>query len=270
MINHFLLSSLDWVKLFVFSISTLFFLSVFSSVCHAVLPDFVTVFEANVGSVVTIKVEKENQKEGMDSKDDGSVSRHPKLAEDSKLKQFFEKHFNGKQGRDIAIGAGVVATTDGYLFTASHLVGNAKKIWVLMDENIKRKAKLIGKDGQSDIAIIKIKAKRLKVPVMGNSNQLKVGQWVMSIGTPFGFEKSASQGIISALNRQLPNSTSVLFIQTDVAVNPGNSGGPIFNTQGELIGINSQIYSKYGGYQGVSFAVPIENALDVLKKFVKQ
>ena len=170
------------------------------SMVLATLPDLVKPFEDNVDSVVTINVTKETGKDpnnGQDVNEAGGATL-PKVEETSKLRDFFNKHFNGNRHREVATGAGVVIAENGYLLTASHLVKNARKIWVLMDEGKEVKAKLVGMDEVSDIALLKIAKTGLKVPRIGQTAALKVGQWVLSIGTPFGFEKSASQGIVSA------------------------------------------------------------------------
>lgn len=232
----------------------------------AQLPDFTRIVEQNLASVATVSVKKKLPKRG---EKPGEIAPLPEVPEDSKLKEFFGRFFEGQGGsrRMKAVGSGLVISSDGRLFTAAHLVKDATRITVRLEGNKDYPATLLGLDDPSDIALLKISASGLRVPRFGHSGKLKIGQWVLSIGAPFGFEKSASQGIISALNRKLSARNPVRFLQTDVAVNPGNSGGPLFNINGEVIGINSQIYSRSGGYQGVSFAVPIETALAIAKRF---
>ena len=160
-------------------------------------------------------------------------------------------------------GSGFIISPDGYILTNAHVVDHADHVTVGLTDRREFKAKVVGSDRQSDIALLKIDAKDLPTVKLGNSRNAQVGEWVVAIGSPYGFENSVSAGIVSAKARSLPDSSYVPFIQTDVAVNPGNSGGPLFDLSGKVIGINSQIYSQTGGYQGLSFAIPIEVALNV-------
>ena len=162
-----------------------------------------------------------------------------------------------------AQGSGFIIKPDGHILTNAHVVGNGGEVTVRLTDKREFKAKVLGVDPRSDVALIKIEAKDLPVVQIGNPDKAKVGEWVAAIGSPFGFENSISAGIVSAKGRALPDESYVSFIQTDVAVNPGNSGGPLFNLNGEVIGINSMIYSRTGGYMGVSFAIPIDVAMDV-------
>jgi serine protease Do len=165
-------------------------------------------------------------------------------------------------------GSGFIISADGYVLTNAHVVNGTDEVVVLLNDRRELPAKIVGVDERSDVAVLKIEAANLPTVQVGNSDQLHVGDWVLAIGSPFGFDHSATQGIVSALSRNLPDGTYVPFIQTDVAVNPGNSGGPLFDLQGNVVGINSQIYSRSGGYQGLSFAIPINlamNAVDQLK-----
>jgi serine protease Do len=160
-------------------------------------------------------------------------------------------------------GSGFIIQPDGLILTNAHVVEGATRVTVQLTDRREYSAKVIGVDKVSDVAVIKIPAGNLPTVNMGNSNSLVVGQWVLAIGAPFGFENSATAGIVSAKGRTLPDSGYVPFIQTDVPINPGNSGGPLFNMQGQVIGINSQIYSRTGGYMGVSFSIPINVAMQV-------
>jgi serine protease Do len=168
-------------------------------------------------------------------------------------------------------GSGFIVTPDGYILTNAHVVSDAEQVTVKLTDRREYLATVVGVDERTDVALIKIDAKNLPVARMGDPSKLKPGEWVLAIGSPFGFENSVTAGVISGTSRPLPNgdSTYVPFIQTDVAVNPGNSGGPLFNLQGEVVGINSQIYSRTGGYMGLSFAIPIDVALDVRDQLVK-
>src|SRR5690242_1418967 len=179
------------------------------------------------------------------------------------------------QGGDMirkGVGSGFIISPDGYILTNAHVVDNAGEVMVKLTDNREFKAKVVGTDQRTDVALVKIDAKNLPSVRIGESSKAKVGEWVAAIGSPFGLENSVTAGIISAKSRSLPDENYVPFIQTDVAINPGNSGGPLFNMAGEVIGINSQIYSRTGGYMGLSFAVPIEVAMKVkndLQKYGK-
>ena len=163
-------------------------------------------------------------------------------------------------------GSGFIISDDGYVVTNAHVIDSGSKITVELEDNREFTAKVIGVDKLSDIALLKIEAKNLPYVAMGDSDKLDVGQWVVAIGTPFGLDYTATQGIVSALSRSLPADTYVPFIQTDAAVNPGNSGGPLFNLDGQVIGVNSQIYSQTGGYMGVSFAIPVNIVKNVTEQ----
>lgn len=165
-----------------------------------------------------------------------------------------------------SLGSGFIIDSDGYVVTNNHVVKDADEIIVTLKDRRELKAKVIGTDERSDLALLKIEAKDLPIVKMGNSTNLKVGEWVMAIGSPYGFDHSVSVGVVSALGRSLPRETYVPFIQTDVAINPGNSGGPLFNLEGEVVGINSQIFSRTGGFMGLSFAIPVDVAQDVIKQ----
>ena len=166
-------------------------------------------------------------------------------------------------------GSGFIVSADGYILTNTHVVGNAEEVTVRLTDRREFPAKVVGADERTDVAVIKINASNLPTVKLGDPSRIKPGQWVLAIGSPFGFENSATAGIISATARSLPSDNYVPFIQTDVAVNPGNSGGPLFNLAGEVIGINSQIFSRTGGYMGVSFAIPIDVARNVEDQIIK-
>jgi|SoiMethySBSTD1v2_1073268.scaffolds.fasta_scaffold17257_4 serine protease Do len=166
-------------------------------------------------------------------------------------------------------GSGFIVSQDGYIVTNAHVVENADYVTVRLTDRREFRAKVVGADKQTDIAVLKIEARSLPTVTLGKSANANVGEWVVAIGSPFGFENSVTAGIVSAKARSLPDANYTQFIQTDVAVNPGNSGGPLFNLAGEVIGINSQIYSRSGGFQGISFAIPIEVAMNVKDQIVK-
>ena len=165
-----------------------------------------------------------------------------------------------------SLGSGFILSNDGYILTNAHVVDGADEINVKLTDKREFKAKVIGADKRTDVALIKIEGSSLPVVKFGDPNKLKVGEWVVAIGSPFGFENTVTAGIVSAKGRSLPQENFVPFIQTDVAINPGNSGGPLFNMRGEVVGINSQIYSRTGGFMGLSFAIPIDVAIDIQKQ----
>ncbi len=210
--------------------------------------------------------------EGMAKADDDNAPQLQGMDPDDPMFQFFKRFGGGMPHGAVPVrgqGSGFLISPDGYILTNAHVVDHANDVHVKLTDRREFKAKVIGVDKDSDVAVIRIDAKDLPTVKLGNSRQANVGEWVVAIGSPFGFENSVTAGIVSAKSRSLPDATYVPFIQTDVAVNPGNSGGPLFNLAGEVIGINSQIYSRTGGYQGVSFAIPIEVALNVKDQLVQ-
>lgn len=185
--------------------------------------------------------------------------------------EFFRQFRGPRPGGNTPMrgqGSGFIVSPDGTVLTNAHVVEEADEVTVKLTDKREFRAKVLGLDKASDVAILKIEAKDLPIVRIGQAANARVGEWVVAIGSPFGFENSASAGIISAKSRTLPDGSYVPFIQTDVAVNPGNSGGPLFNMRGEVIGINSQIYSRSGGYQGLSFAIPIELAMNVERQIL--
>ncbi|PCJ29645.1 MAG: serine peptidase, partial [Gammaproteobacteria bacterium] len=186
------------------------------------------------------------------------------------------KHFFRGQGQQPqpsqahSLGSGFVLSSDGYILTNHHVIKDADEIIVRFNDRTELEATVLGSDERSDVALLKVEATGLKAVKLGNSDELQVGEWVLAIGSPFGFDHSATAGIISALGRSLPSDSYVPFIQTDVAINPGNSGGPLFNLEGEVIGINSQIYSRTGGFMGVSFAIPMDVVMNVVDQIKSQ
>ncbi len=233
------------------------------------LPDFSVLAEENSPIVVNISTLK-NVK---------STSAHGNLKgmPDEMLRYFFglQKDFKPKRSprKEIkkvrSLGSGFIISADGYIVTNSHVVANSDDIIVKLNDRKEYKAKIIGLDERTDIALIKINATNLKTAKIGSSSNLKVGQWVLAIGEPFGLDYTVTHGIISAIGRSLPDDTYVPFIQTDVPINPGNSGGPLIDMNGEVVGVNSQIYSKGGGSVGLSFSVPIDIAMNVVKQLKK-
>jgi serine protease Do len=226
------------------------------------LPDFVDLAEKYGPSVVNIsttqKIERQTPQLNI-----------PDLPEDSPFNDFFRRFFGEEDGapRDFdarSLGSGFIVSNDGYILTNNHVVRDADTIIVRLNDRREFEAELVGTDERSDMALLKVNATGLPEVKIGKSTELKVGEWVLAIGSPFGFDHSVTAGIVSAKGRSLPSENYVPFIQTDVAINPGNSGGPLFNMDGEVVGINSQIYSRTGGFMGLSFAIPIEVAMDVV------
>ena len=223
------------------------------------LPDFAELVAREGGSVVNIQALRE---EGGEGSSDGS-------AEDP-FSDFFKRIVPNQpedgDGDDANFGSGVIISADGYILTNAHVVKGKTNIKATLNDKREYHAKLIGADDKSDIALLKIDAEDLPAAKIGNPNELKSGEWVAAIGAPFGFDNSVTAGIVSAKGRTLPNETYTSFIQTDVAINPGNSGGPLFNLKGQVVGINSQIYSRSGGFMGISFAIPIDTAMNVAEQ----
>ncbi|CCK75635.1 MAG: DegQ family serine endoprotease [Oleispira antarctica] len=260
------------------SITLLFCLSLFSAFSQASsLPDFTDLVQDTSSSVVNIATIKHGNK--YSNAYDGIAEQY-NLPKD--MPDIF-RHFFGPQGpnqRDgqgrgqapsqqsetTSLGSGFIISSDGYILTNNHVVQGADEIIVRLSDRRELDAQLIGADERADLALLKVKATGLPEVELGNSDKLKVGEWVLAIGSPFGFDYSVTAGIVSAKGRSLPNESYVPFIQTDVAINPGNSGGPLFNLSGEVVGINSQIYTRSGGFMGVSFAIPINVAIDVVEQ----
>ncbi|MFA5083266.1 MAG: DegQ family serine endoprotease [Hydrogenophilaceae bacterium] len=225
------------------------------------LPDFTDLAEKQFPTVVNITTTQDAR---------------PQLrgqAPDEMLKFF--KHFgmpdlampeNGRTHPRRGQGSGFIVSADGYVLTNTHVVDGADEVTVKLSDRREFRAKVIGSDEKSDVALLKIEADKLPVVTIGDPDKLRVGEWVLAIGAPFGFENSVTAGIVSAKGRSLPQESYTPFIQTDAAVNPGNSGGPLFNMKGEVVGINSQIISRSGGYMGLSFAIPIDVAMDVMSQ----
>lgn len=224
--------------------------------------NFADIVERYGPAVVNISVSSQSKAEDMS----GAM---PRLDPNDPFYDFFRRfgpHFpHMPHGGQIVRGqgSGFIVSSDGVVLTNAHVVDGAQEVTVKLTDRREFKAKVIGKDKQSDIAVLRIDAKNLPSVVIGDPGLSRVGEPVLAIGSPFGFENSASSGIISAKSRTLPEDNYVPFIQTDVAVNPGNSGGPLFNARGEVIGVNSQIYSQTGGYMGLSFSIPINVAMNV-------
>jgi serine protease Do len=202
-----------------------------------------------------------------------STGRVPGFEPGDPMEEFFKRFGFGTPPRNHpplrGEGSGFVVSPDGYIMTNAHVVDNATEVTVRFTDRREYSAKVIGIDERTDVAVLKIDAGNLPYVRLGDPQGLKVGEWVVAIGSPFGFENSVTAGIVSAKSRSLPGDAYTPFIQTDVAVNPGNSGGPLFNLNGEVVGINSQIYSRTGGYQGVSFAIPIDVAISVRDQLIE-
>ena len=219
------------------------------------LPDFTELVEKQGPAVVNVSTT---------STAHGGGAQSP-VPEDDPFNDFFRR-FGPPQQRDYetrSLGSGFIVSADGYILTNAHVVDMADEVTVKLSDKREFKAKVIGADKRTDVAVIKIEATGLPAVKIGDPEKLRVGEWVLAIGSPFGFESTVTAGIVSAKGRSLPQENYVPFIQTDAAVNPGNSGGPLFNIKGEVVGINSQIYSRTGGFMGLSFAIPIDVAMDI-------
>ncbi len=224
------------------------------------LPDFSAIVQANKAAVVNITVSGHAQAAQLGGGDD----------EDNPLNEFFRRfQVPIPQVPTQGLGSGFIVQPDGVILTNAHVVDGADEVRVKLSDRREFKGKVLGVDKPTDIAVVKIDAKGLPTVKLGDPSQVRVGEWVLAIGSPFGFDNTVTAGIVSATSRSLPEGTYVPFIQTDAAINPGNSGGPLFNLRGEVIGINSQIYSRTGGYMGVAFAIPINVAADVEQQLVK-
>jgi len=228
------------------------------------LPDFTRLVEEQGGAVVNISTTQAVRR--------AALPQVPGV-EDEEMLEFFRRFVPRQQpGPGVprpesrSLGSGFIISADGYILTNAHVVEGADEINVKLTDKRELKAKMIGSDRRTDIALIKVDATGLPAVRFGDASRLKVGEWVLAIGSPFGFENTVTAGIVSAKGRSLPQENFVPFIQTDVAINPGNSGGPLFNLRGEVVGINSQIYSRTGGFMGLSFAIPSDVALDVQRQ----
>jgi serine protease Do len=249
----------------------------------AVLPDFPQITERYGPAVVNISVTGSTKV----SDDASSAQGEDEGASGDPFQEFFRRFQQG-QGQGMrpgqrnhggsgagpqevptrGQGSGFIVSSDGIILTNAHVVRDAKEVTVKLTDRREFRAKVLGADPKTDVAVLRIDAKNLPVVTIGKTSDLRVGEWVLAIGSPFGFENTVTAGVVSAKGRSLPDDSAVPFIQTDVAVNPGNSGGPLFNARGEVVGINSQIYSRSGGYQGVSFAIPIDLATRIKDQIV--
>lgn len=230
------------------------------------LPDFTQLVEENGKGVVNISTIKNARTE--------TVNMFPGMEKEAEIFKRFGFPFPlGPQQQRIpeqrGTGSGFIVSSDGLILTNAHVVDGADELRIRLTDNREFAGKVLGLDKKTDIAVVKIEAKDLPVLKIGSSESLKVGEWVAAIGSPFGLHNTVTAGIVSAKSRQLPSDQYVPFIQTDVAVNPGNSGGPLFNMQGEVVGINSQIFSTSGGFMGLSFSIPIDLAMQIKDQLVQ-
>lgn len=233
---------------------------------NAQLPDFTALVKENGPAVVNISTTQK-------APDIESPAPDQQLPPDlpPEMEELFKHFFNGQGDGFVpketkSLGSGFVISKDGYILTNHHVVKNADEIVVKLSDRREFLAKLIGSDARTDVALLKVEADDLPTLSIGYPDKLQVGEWVLAIGSPFGFEQSVTAGIVSAKGRSLPGGNYVPFIQTDVAINPGNSGGPLFNMDGKVVGINSQIYSRTGGFMGLSFAIPIDVVMNVVEQ----
>jgi serine protease Do len=244
-------------------------LSAMPAAVMAQLPDFTGLVEKNSAAVVNISTTQKMA--AMEPQLPDNIEIPEGTPFDDFLKRYFgEGGPGGEPSETKSLGSGFVVSPDGYVITNHHVVKDADEIVVRLQDRRELVAKVVGSDKRSDIALLKLDAQDLPVVRMGSADKLKVGEWVLAIGSPFGFDHSVTAGIVSAKGRSLPSDNYVPFIQTDVAINPGNSGGPLFNLDGEVVGVNSQIYSRTGGFMGLSFAIPIDVAMQVVDQLKSQ
>jgi serine protease Do len=235
-----------------------------STTFAASLPDFTQLVEKEGRAVVNISTTStiKEQPQQVGDEDGMDIFRRfgfpvPRMIPRNGLQQ------QPRERQAQSLGSGFIMAADGYILTNAHVIAQADEITVKLTDKRTFKAKVIGADARTDVALLKIDATGLPKVTLGDANKLKVGEWVVAIGSPFGFENTVTAGIVSAKGRSLPDETFVPFIQTDVAINPGNSGGPLFNMAGEVVGINSQIYSRSGGFMGLSFSIPVDVVMKV-------
>ena len=241
--------------------------SLFSAVVAKEFPDFTVLVKKQSASVVNISTERSTPSRsklppGIEIPEGGTGNE----ALDEFLKRFFD--YGQEDDENGSLGSGFLVSEDGYVVTNHHVVDGADEIIVNLSDRRELPARIIGTDKRSDLALLKINGENLPAVTLGSSESLEVGEWVIAIGSPFGFDHSVTAGIVSAKKRNLPSESYIPFIQSDVAINPGNSGGPLFNLKGEVVGINSQIYSRTGGFMGLSFSIPVDvakNVIDQLK-----
>ena len=244
-----------------------FFVNPTSSYSNPSYPNFTEVVEKNIPAVVIVHAKKKIMS-------NNNINQNmPNLPDE--LKPFLDKFFDGENGNPSeprkapSFGSGFILTKDGYIMTNNHVIANSDEITITMSDQTELSAKLVGSDERSDLALLKVDADDLPTVNIGTSENLKLGEWVLAIGSPFGFDHTVTAGIVSGKKRNLPNESYVPYIQTDVAINPGNSGGPLFNLNGDVVGVNAQIYTRSGGFMGVSFAIPAETLSNVYKQLKK-
>ena len=250
------------------AIFVLAMLLVSTNVLARSLPDFTELVEDYGPAVVNISTTQQI-KSSRSHKQFKMPEQIPEGPFGDLFRHFFDKDGESREFEEHdakSLGSGFIISKDGYVLTNNHVIKDAKEIIVRLNDRRELEAEIIGVDPRSDIALLKVEASNLPVVELGNSEKLKVGEWVLAIGSPFGFDHSVTAGIVSAKGRSLPRENYVPFIQTDVAINPGNSGGPLFNLDGEVVGINSQIYSRTGGFMGLSFAIPINIVMNIVEQ----
>ena len=232
-----------------------------SNTLSASYPDFTNIVEQNMPAVVIVNATRTST----NSVNKNQFQAPPGMPDEFNdlFKKFFDENQSGPERRAPSSGSGFILSSDGYIMTNHHVVNGANKILIVTNDKSSYEAKLIGSDKRSDLALLKIDAKNLPTVKIASDDNVKLGEWVLAIGSPFGFNQTVTAGIVSGKQRKLAGDNYVPYIQTDVAINPGNSGGPLFNLSGEVIGVNAQIYSRTGGFMGVSFAIPSETVNDV-------
>ena len=240
-----------------FILSTIF---ISSNTYASSYPDFTKIVEENMPAVVIV-----NATRSSNISQNNEFQNPPGMPEEFNdlFKKFFDERQNTPKRGQPSSGSGFILSSDGYIMTNHHVVSGSDNISILTNDRTTYEAELIGSDKRSDLALLKIKARNLPVVKIASMDNVKLGEWVLAIGSPFGFHQTVTAGIVSGKQRKLAGDNYVPYIQTDVAINPGNSGGPLFNLSGEVIGVNAQIYSRTGGFMGVSFAIPSDTVNDV-------
>ena len=224
-------------------------------------PDFTGIVEKNMPAVVIVNASRSSNA----ANSDNQFQTPPGMPDEFNdlFKKYFDERNNQPKRRQPSSGSGFILSSDGYIMTNHHVINGADKINIITNDQTTYEASLIGSDKRSDLALLKVEANNLPVVKIASFDNVKLGEWVLAIGSPFGFNQTVTAGIVSGKQRKLAGDNYVPYIQTDVAINPGNSGGPLFNLSGEVIGVNAQIYSRTGGFMGVSFAIPSDTVNDV-------
>ena len=246
---------------YIFVLLSLSFFNLAIAESSTAYPDFTGIVEKNMPAVVIVNASRSSNA----ANSDNQFQTPPGMPDEFNdlFKKYFDERNNQPKRRQPSSGSGFILSSDGYIMTNHHVINGADKINIITNDQTTYEASLIGSDKRSDLALLKVEANNLPVVKIASFDNVKLGEWVLAIGSPFGFNQTVTAGIVSGKQRKLAGDNYVPYIQTDVAINPGNSGGPLFNLSGEVIGVNAQIYSRTGGFMGVSFAIPSDTVNDV-------